>query len=737
MMHALKLATKKGTQPMKYFILGMFLFFVGQPGHAQPIPVAILELEVAGIEPTAKTGLTNRLRAELLGTGQFDVMERQQMEVILAEQGFQQTGACSDDVCLAEAGKILGVAKMIAGSVAKVGSLFEIGIRMIDVGSGRILLEVTDATPGPLENVLTKSLRTVALKFAAQAAAPRQELHGFGNLALRSNPAGAKIFLDDQFLSQTTPTVLDSLPTGVHVVRLQKELLAASKAIFITPDETAQIDLELSPLKGNLKIITEPGGAEIFLDHQFKGQSPAQLFDLPVGSYYLKLVKPGFVEHTQIVALRENESRLVSAKLTPMACISIITNPTGCKILADDSLAGFSPVLALAVPPGFHRFKASKDGFVEIEQIHSILAGQSDTLNLQLPPAATLVVRTDPNEAEVWVNTLFKGRTPVTVRNLPPGPALLKLRHLRCLDYLTEISLLAGQTQTMAFNLTPRTSSLLVESIPADAGVEVDGQPQGKTPLEVKNLAFGEHLVRVKKSGYSTYEQRVVIQNEAPQSIKVKFEIAKGTLFLFPRPNDALVEINGERLRNISTTGLLLFPGDYTLHARRPGYENFTRQLSIGPGEGLSLNVDLPPKTAKKALLRSLLFPGLGQRYAEKQTRFRLFSWLEATSLLGAVVSDLVFDVKIKDYHDRRRDYLQALSEENLNATRQQMDDAYLRAESAETWRDAFVFAGAGIWLLNLLDAALLPPLRPQRGEMGLFLSQAPHLWQIGMAARF
>lgn len=723
---------------MKYVLIGLLVYFLlSQLIFAQPIPVAILELEVAGIETTAKTGLTHRLRAELLGTGQFNVMERQRMESILTEQGFQQTGACSDDACLVEAGKILGVSKMIAGSVAKVGSLFEISIRMIDVGSGRILLEVTDATPGPLENVLTKSLRTVALKFAAQAAAPQHELHGLGSLKLRSNPPGARIFLDDRFLSQTTPAVIDSLPAGVHVVRLQKDLLAATQAVFIVPNETAEIDLQLSQLKGNLKIISEPAGVEIFLDHQSKGQSPAQFFYLPVGSYYLKLVKPGFVDFTQIVSLRENESRLVSAKLTPLSYLSIFTNPADCKIWADDSLAGLSPVRVLAVAPGYHRIKAGKDGFVELEQIHLVTAGQSDTLHLELRPAARLVVRSDPDEAEVWVNTLLKGRTPVTIGNLPPGPTLLKLKHPRCVDYLTEISLSAGETQTLAFSLTPRTSSLFVESVPADAVVEVDGLARGQTPFEVKHLPFGEHLVRVKKSGYATHEQRIEIQNEAPQSIQVKFEIARGTLFLYPRPNDAVIELNGDRLRSISTSGLQLFPGDYTIRAWRPGYENFNRQLSLEPGAGVSLNVDLAAKTTEKALLRSLLFPGLGQRYGEKQTRFRLFAGLEATALLGAVVSDIVLDNAIKTYHDRRQDYLEALSAENIETARDKMDESFQRAESTENWRNAFVISAAGIWLINILDATLLPPLRPKSRDFSLMLTPAPDQWEIGFTARF
>lgn len=730
---------------MKYLpILLLILLSSFQFGNAQPIPVAILELEIAGFDTTAKTGLTNRLRSELIQTGQFDVMERNRMEEILFEQGFQQTGACRDDVCLVQAGRLLGVSKMIAGSVAKVGSLFEIGIRMIDVSTSRILLEVTDAVPGPIENVLTKSLREIALRFAAQATAPPQQLRGFGRLRLRSIPAGARIFLNDELLTRHTPTQIDSLQAGVHVVRLQKGMMSASKAIFISPNETTQIELALSQLKGNLKIISDPPGAEIFLDHQSKGKSPAQLFDLPVGSYYLKLVKPGFVDYTQIVSLRENDTRLISARLTPMAFISIFTNPPGCKILVDDSLAGFSPVRALAVQPGFHKFKAIKNGFVETEQIYPVPAGKGDTLNLALQPAATLIVRSEPAEAEVFINTLFKGRTPLTINDLPPGPTLLKLRHPLYRDYISEIRLQTGQTETMTFSMTPRTGSLFVKSIPAGATVDIDGQPWGKTPLAVNELMFGEHLVRVQKSGYTSYEERILIQNEAPLSIRVKFEIAKGTLFLYPRPNDALIEINGERLGQLSTAGLSLFPGDYTINARRSGYENFSRQLSIAPGEALTLDVALTPKSTEKALLRSLLFPGLGQRYAEKRTRFKIFSILETTSLLGILVSDIAYDMKIEDYHAHRNEYLNALNEENINRTRQTMQEAYDGAETAKSWRTAFVFAAVGTWLVNIFDSAIFPPLRPARerrreqaNPLQFYLTESSHLWQIGISTEF
>jgi len=43
------------------------------------------------------TSLTDRLRSELVRTGRITVVERGQMEQILAEQDFQLTGCASDE----------------------------------------------------------------------------------------------------------------------------------------------------------------------------------------------------------------------------------------------------------------------------------------------------------------------------------------------------------------------------------------------------------------------------------------------------------------------------------------------------------------------------------------------------------------------------------------------------------------------------------------------------------------
>ena len=81
--------------------------------------IAVLDLDAKGISRTDADILTDRLRAELVTTDRYQVIERQKMFDILSEQGFQQTG-CTTVECAVEVGHLLNVTHMVAGNVAKI-----------------------------------------------------------------------------------------------------------------------------------------------------------------------------------------------------------------------------------------------------------------------------------------------------------------------------------------------------------------------------------------------------------------------------------------------------------------------------------------------------------------------------------------------------------------------------------------------------------------------------------------
>jgi len=139
------------------------LFYIINGVPQDKTTIAILDLEGKGVSQTDANSITDRIRHELFQTGQFRVLEREVMEDILSEQGFQITG-CTSSECAVEAGRILGVEKMVAGSVNLVGNLYSIYLRMIAVETGEMVATASADCECPIELVVVKSTKDVVGK---------------------------------------------------------------------------------------------------------------------------------------------------------------------------------------------------------------------------------------------------------------------------------------------------------------------------------------------------------------------------------------------------------------------------------------------------------------------------------------------------------------------------------------------------------------------------------------------
>ena len=120
------------------------------------ISLAVLDLDAEGISESEARIISERLRSSVFETGQFIVLERDKMNEVLKEQGFQQSG-CTTNECVVEIGKLIGMQQMVAGSIGKIGNLYTFNVRIIDVESGRVLQTAVDDCQCPIEDVLTTS----------------------------------------------------------------------------------------------------------------------------------------------------------------------------------------------------------------------------------------------------------------------------------------------------------------------------------------------------------------------------------------------------------------------------------------------------------------------------------------------------------------------------------------------------------------------------------------------------
>lgn len=137
--------------------------------HAQdkkPL-VAISPLQAKKVDPEEVDLISEALAGELQNTGAFRVMERGQMDRILKEQGVQSSGLCDGNECAVEVGKILGIDRIVVGSVGRIGTLFIINTRLVDVQTGEILASVRRTKDGELKDVLTSLVPQVGRALAS------------------------------------------------------------------------------------------------------------------------------------------------------------------------------------------------------------------------------------------------------------------------------------------------------------------------------------------------------------------------------------------------------------------------------------------------------------------------------------------------------------------------------------------------------------------------------------------
>lgn len=138
------------------------------PKSTKHVPnVAVLPLSAQGVDSASAQVLTDALSDELLKSGKVRVMERSQMTEVLKEQGFQNGGACDQSECAVQMGKLLGIDKIVVGSLGRFGSTYTLSLRGVDVGTGEVVASVRKLQKGEMDAILTDLLPSVAQELAA------------------------------------------------------------------------------------------------------------------------------------------------------------------------------------------------------------------------------------------------------------------------------------------------------------------------------------------------------------------------------------------------------------------------------------------------------------------------------------------------------------------------------------------------------------------------------------------
>lgn len=175
------------------------------------IRVAVFDFDGKGITQDEATTLTERFRSVLIETKKFTMVERQKVNLILEELGLQMTGVVSEK-SLSEAGAMLGVERIVTGSIGKIEDTYTVDIRVVDVQSAKLLGSISRNTTGTKENLLA-----LLERMAKNLAGIKVEVQKFP-LKIFSSPGNGSIYLNGKYIGLSPIEV--EVEEGVHEVRV-------------------------------------------------------------------------------------------------------------------------------------------------------------------------------------------------------------------------------------------------------------------------------------------------------------------------------------------------------------------------------------------------------------------------------------------------------------------------------------------------------------------------------------
>ncbi len=179
-------------------------------------------------------------------------------------------------------------------------------------------------------------------------------------------------------------------------------------------------------------------------------------------------------------------------------------------------------------------------------------------------------------------------------------------------------------------------------------------------------------------------------------------------------PQGVFISLDGEHRLSAVTPCRLpsTLSGSYRLKATLPGYESWSGEIIILPGQDNTITFTLSPKTRIKAALRSLLVPGWGQYYSGQKGRSLIFAAAAVGLGIGTASAHDDYRRKRDNYRRTLLELSNATTAEEAIRLRMLAYDHNKQAYDAETKRNSLFAVLIGVWAYNILDNLFFFPER-------------------------
>lgn len=356
------------------------------------------------------------------------------------------------------------------------------------------------------------------------------------DLTVRSNPPGALIILNGEYIGRVTPFTINDLRGGRHSLELTcHDYHPVHHEVDLTMDMTVVKDL--LPLRsgldhfkvpdpmdyeaeyGGIYIDSRPDGADIYLNgRRIERQTPYVIYGIPPGSHTIRL-RHG--KATFPVEMKEVWVR--AGAITPVSFVPHDDFSVREFMVENEEYYGLRFSINGFFPP------ATVPSKVEISGIRRYITIQTDTSYLTFPIPGSRVDWTLPATGSIFVDSNPQGAyitldgfdtgcaTPAVIENVSAGlhrisvskPGFLPVEE----EFRMRPSMYGGISESFDYNLQKYFfGTLHIESDPPGARIYLYGQnTHHTTPQSFSYLNIGTYTVRlISREGSSTFEATVL-----------------------------------------------------------------------------------------------------------------------------------------------------------------------------------------------------------------------------------
>ena len=350
-------------------------------------------------------------------------------------------------------------------------------------------------------------------------------------------------------------------------------------------------------VRPRVSITSQPSGATVIVDGMDRGTTPVTLFDLTPGRHHLKYRLAGYVERDRFFKTQEESGPSIEKNEVleeERGLLLLKTDPPGCDIQIDGVSVGQTPRLVTHLPVnGTYGVRLRKAGYQD-QTISVRFDGRKPLVREEAMVLAsgTIEISSEPSGAEVTVNGIVKGVTPIRVTGVPRGRATVKFRLDGFAEEIRELAINAGDVQTLPIALKGLPGTLHLVSVPDGARFYVNNEARGKGPLALPGLKSGEYVVRAELEGYGTMTKTISLDNG--QSAREEFRLSNvmGRLEVRTSPSGAQVFLDGKlcgvtksKDPDAEFSDILaienVMEGEHTLVMKRDGYADLTRHPKV------------------------------------------------------------------------------------------------------------------------------------------------------------